>query len=81
MTLCGKQKIYEQYPWFWSDPYDLKLQMVGLSKGYDGIVVRGDPQAGTPYLEWPHRHYLGAGRRSRLRSGGAALKLKWRVQR
>lgn len=41
-TLCGKPKAYEQYPWFWSDQYDLKLQMVGLSQGYDNIVVRGN---------------------------------------
>ena len=41
-TLCGKQKVYEQYPWFWSDQYDLKLQMVGLSQDYDSIVIRGD---------------------------------------
>jgi 3-phenylpropionate/trans-cinnamate dioxygenase ferredoxin reductase subunit len=30
-------------PWFWSNQYDLKLQTVGLSSGYDEIVVRGDP--------------------------------------
>jgi 3-phenylpropionate/trans-cinnamate dioxygenase ferredoxin reductase subunit len=41
-TLCGKPKAYEQYPWFWSDQYDLKLQMVGLSQGYDNTVVRGN---------------------------------------
>jgi 3-phenylpropionate/trans-cinnamate dioxygenase ferredoxin reductase subunit len=41
-SLCGKPKAYGQYPWFWSDQYDLKLQMVGLSQGYDRTVVRGD---------------------------------------
>jgi 3-phenylpropionate/trans-cinnamate dioxygenase ferredoxin reductase subunit len=30
-------------PWFWSDQYDLKLQMAGLSQGYDRCVLRGDP--------------------------------------
>jgi 3-phenylpropionate/trans-cinnamate dioxygenase ferredoxin reductase subunit len=30
-------------PWFWSDQYDLKLQIVGLSQGHDRIVMRGDP--------------------------------------
>ena len=30
-------------PWFWSNQYDLKLQTVGLSTGYDEVVVRGDP--------------------------------------
>ena len=29
-------------PWFWSDQYDVKLQMVGLSAGYDQVVTRGD---------------------------------------
>jgi 3-phenylpropionate/trans-cinnamate dioxygenase ferredoxin reductase subunit len=28
-------------PWFWSDQYHLKLQMAGLSQGYDQLVVRG----------------------------------------
>ncbi|WP_322049554.1 NAD(P)/FAD-dependent oxidoreductase [Paraburkholderia sp. J67] len=30
-------------PWFWSMQYDLRLQMAGLSSGYDDVVVRGDP--------------------------------------
>jgi 3-phenylpropionate/trans-cinnamate dioxygenase ferredoxin reductase component len=30
-------------PTFWSEQYDLRLQIVGLSQGYDDIVVRGDP--------------------------------------
>lgn len=30
-------------PWFWSDQYDLKLQIAGLSDGYEEVVVRGDP--------------------------------------
>lgn len=41
-TLAGKQRVYDAVPWFWSDQYDLKLQMVGLSQGYDRVVVRGD---------------------------------------
>lgn len=32
-------------PWFWSDQYDLKLQIAGLSQGHDHCVVRGDPAA------------------------------------
>jgi 3-phenylpropionate/trans-cinnamate dioxygenase ferredoxin reductase subunit len=46
-TLLGKLKVYEQYPWFWSDQYDKKLQMVGLSQGYNTTVVRGDIGSGT----------------------------------
>lgn len=40
-TLAGKQRLYDAVPWFWSDQYDLKLQMVGLSLGYDQVVLRG----------------------------------------
>jgi 3-phenylpropionate/trans-cinnamate dioxygenase ferredoxin reductase subunit len=32
-------------PRFWSSQYDLRLQTVGLSQGYDRTVVRGDPKA------------------------------------
>jgi 3-phenylpropionate/trans-cinnamate dioxygenase ferredoxin reductase subunit len=41
-TLCGKLKPYNQIPWFWSDQYDLKLQIVGLSGGHDQVIIRGD---------------------------------------
>jgi 3-phenylpropionate/trans-cinnamate dioxygenase ferredoxin reductase subunit len=34
---------YHAVPWFWSNQYDLKLQTVGLSIGYDDTVLRGDP--------------------------------------
>lgn len=42
-ALCGKPKPNHSVPWFWSDQYDLKLQMVGLSQGHDTCVLRGDP--------------------------------------
>ncbi len=42
-SLVGKREAYQNVPWFWSDQYDLKLQMVGLSQGYDQLVLRGDP--------------------------------------
>lgn len=41
-TLCGKLKPYIQIPWFWSDQYDLKLQIVGLSGNHDQVIIRGD---------------------------------------
>jgi 3-phenylpropionate/trans-cinnamate dioxygenase ferredoxin reductase component len=34
---------YNAVPWFWSNQYDLKLQTVGLSSGFDDCIVRGDP--------------------------------------
>lgn len=40
-SLAGKQRPYDAVPWFWSDQYDLKLQMVGLSQGYDRLILRG----------------------------------------
>ena len=42
-NLCGKDVSYTQVPWFWSDQYDLKLQIAGLSEGYDEVVIRGNP--------------------------------------
>jgi 3-phenylpropionate/trans-cinnamate dioxygenase ferredoxin reductase subunit len=42
-TLAGKADAYRAVPWFWSDQYDVKLQMVGLSAGFDQFVLRGDP--------------------------------------
>jgi len=42
-TLLGTPTAYSEVPWFWSDQYDLKLQIAGLSTGYDEVVVRGDP--------------------------------------
>jgi 3-phenylpropionate/trans-cinnamate dioxygenase ferredoxin reductase component len=41
-AICGKPQPYGAVPWFWSDQFDLKLQMVGLSEGYDELVIRGD---------------------------------------
>jgi 3-phenylpropionate/trans-cinnamate dioxygenase ferredoxin reductase subunit len=40
-TLCGKSRKTESLPWFWSDQYDLKLQMAGLNQGYERVVLRG----------------------------------------
>ncbi len=42
-NIMGRNEAYQMVPWFWSDQYDLKLQMVGVSSGYDQLVVRGDP--------------------------------------
>lgn len=42
-NICGADVAYSQVPWFWSDQYDLKLQIAGLSDGYDDVVIRGKP--------------------------------------
>jgi len=44
-AICGEPVAYGATPWFWSNQYDLKLQTVGLSLGYDREVVRGNPAA------------------------------------
>ena len=43
-NMLGQARDYVAKPWFWSDQYDLKLQIVGLSQGYTEAVVRGDPE-------------------------------------
>jgi len=43
-TLLGKRKPYAQVPWFWSDQYDLKLQIAGLAEPDCDRVIRGDPE-------------------------------------
>ena len=39
-NMLGAAKPYEAKPWFWSDQYDVKLQIAGLNTGYDRIVTR-----------------------------------------
>jgi 3-phenylpropionate/trans-cinnamate dioxygenase ferredoxin reductase component len=41
--LTGNDKVYDGQPWFWSDQGDDKLQIAGLTTGYDRVVLRGDP--------------------------------------
>jgi 3-phenylpropionate/trans-cinnamate dioxygenase ferredoxin reductase subunit len=40
-TIIGAKDHVEEAPWFWSDQYDLKLQIAGLFQGYDHVVFRG----------------------------------------
>jgi len=44
-AIMGRDRPALDCPWFWSDQYDVKLQIAGLSEGYDQIVVRGDVDA------------------------------------
>ena len=57
-SLCGKEKPYRALPWFWSDQFDLKLQIAGLNQGYDALVFRGDRASGRKFSAF----YLRAGR-------------------
>jgi 3-phenylpropionate/trans-cinnamate dioxygenase ferredoxin reductase subunit len=44
-SLLGRSAKFTPVPWFWSDQADLKLQIAGLSHGYDQVVVRGEPSS------------------------------------
>ncbi len=41
LSLLGESRPYAQVPWFWSDQFDLKLQIAGLSQDHDQVVIRG----------------------------------------
>ena len=56
-AICGQPQPYDAVPWFWSNQYDLRLQTVGLSGGFDQTVLRGDMSARSFSLI-----YLKAGR-------------------
>jgi 3-phenylpropionate/trans-cinnamate dioxygenase ferredoxin reductase component len=43
LNMLGKPAIHDRVPWFWSDQFDNKLLIVGLSQGHDQQVTRGDP--------------------------------------
>ena len=55
---CGKEMSYNAVPWFWSEQYDLMLQIAGLFQGYDEIITRGDTKGGRSFAAF----YLKAGR-------------------
>jgi 3-phenylpropionate/trans-cinnamate dioxygenase ferredoxin reductase subunit len=39
-AMLGSTAAYDPKPWFWSDQYDVKLQIAGLNRGYDETVLR-----------------------------------------
>jgi len=43
LNMLGLAIAHDKVPWFWSDQYDLKLIIIGVSQGYDAVVMRGDP--------------------------------------
>jgi 3-phenylpropionate/trans-cinnamate dioxygenase ferredoxin reductase subunit len=43
-SMLGEPTHYDPVPWFWSDQYDLKLQIVGLSAGHDRTELDGEPE-------------------------------------
>jgi 3-phenylpropionate/trans-cinnamate dioxygenase ferredoxin reductase subunit len=43
VNMLGRPLVHDRVPWFWSDQFDNKLLIVGLSQGFDQQVLRGDP--------------------------------------
>ena len=43
LNILGRPTVHDRVPWFWSDQFDNKLLIVGLSQGHDQQVTRGDP--------------------------------------
>ena len=48
-AICGRKPPAVQVPWFWTDQYDVKMQMAGLSAGHDKAVVRGNSERGRSF--------------------------------
>jgi 3-phenylpropionate/trans-cinnamate dioxygenase ferredoxin reductase component len=42
-AITGAEPVARTPPWFWSNQYDLRLQTVGLNRGYDKVLIRGEP--------------------------------------
>ncbi|MDQ7251247.1 NAD(P)/FAD-dependent oxidoreductase [Dongia sedimenti] len=53
-AMLGAAAPYNPVPWFWSDQYDVKLQIAGLNRGYDQVVVRPGKRPGSQSV-WYYR--------------------------
>ena len=58
LSLLGQERPFADVPWFWSDQYDLKLQIAGLAIDYDQVVQRGDMRAGSFAMYYLRRQQL-----------------------
>ena len=54
-AICGKPGPKPVIPWFWSDQYDIKLQIAGLSQGFDDIAIRGNLNEGRSFAAFYYR--------------------------
>src|ERR1700678_705948 len=45
VAIVGRAENYRAVPWFWTDQFDIKLQMAGLSGGYGQVITRGEPES------------------------------------
>jgi 3-phenylpropionate/trans-cinnamate dioxygenase ferredoxin reductase subunit len=46
-AMLGDAPAYAEIPWFWSDQYDMNIQLMGLASTWDRTVTRGDPASGA----------------------------------
>lgn len=53
-AMLGQQDSYDPVPWFWSDQYDVKLQIAGLNRGYTDCILRRGKRAGSASV-WYYR--------------------------
>jgi 3-phenylpropionate/trans-cinnamate dioxygenase ferredoxin reductase subunit len=51
-AILGKPAIYDPVPWFWSDQYEVKLQITGLLDGHDAAETAGDPATAKFSVEY-----------------------------
>jgi 3-phenylpropionate/trans-cinnamate dioxygenase ferredoxin reductase subunit len=59
-TIAGKPAPYTAVPWFWSDQFDIRLQIAGLTAGFDQTVVRGTMESRKfSVFYFSDRHLLG----------------------
>jgi 3-phenylpropionate/trans-cinnamate dioxygenase ferredoxin reductase subunit len=58
LSLLGQEEPFADVPWFWSDQYDLKLQIAGVAIDYDQVVQRGDMQSRSFAMYYLRRKQL-----------------------
>ena len=51
-ALNDKAVAHNALPWFWSDQYDVKLQIAGVASGFESVVIRGNPVKDRSFSAW-----------------------------
>ncbi len=57
-SMLGNPQRYDPVPWFWSDQYDLKLQIAGLAEDHDEAAIVGDPGTARFSVDYRRRGRL-----------------------
>ena len=57
-SIMGSRQPYQAKPWFWSDQYNTKLQIVGMSEGYDEIITRRTDDTRVSFWYYAKDHLL-----------------------